>query len=93
MEEYRRNGQEGKTAFVGVDLHRFKWHVTLQYGNRVKTDRRDSRKLAYLLSRWMLKRVWVPTVQECYHRHVIRRRRPLIGDRVRTQNRIKAELG
>jgi transposase len=157
MEEYRRNGQEGKTIFVGVDLHRFKWHVTVrtedqelfsgtlpghwealrrlldryrgnsvrvvyeagyfgfwlhdrllvygadcivtppsllpqEYGNRVKTDRRDSRKLAYLLAKGMLRRVWVPTLEERYHRQVVRRRRQLIGDRVRTQNRIKAEL-
>jgi hypothetical protein len=28
MEEYRRKAQEGKSVFVGVDLHRFKWHVT-----------------------------------------------------------------
>jgi transposase len=157
MEEYRRSGQEGKAVFVGVDLHRFKWHVTVrtedqelfsgsipghwealqrlldryrgdsiqvvyeagyfgfwlhdrvmayggdcivtptsllpqEYGNRVKTDRRDSRKLAYLLAKGILKRVWVPSLQERYHRQVIRRRRQLIGDRVRTQNRIKAEL-
>jgi transposase len=157
MEEYKSSGQEGKTVFVGVDLHRFKWHVTVrtedqelfsgtlpghwevlrrlldryrggsinvvyeagyfgfwlhdrvvaygadcivtppsllpqEYGNRVKTDRRDSRKLAHLLAKGMLKRVWVPTLQERYHRQVIRRRRQLIGDRVRTQNRIKAEL-
>nr|NIO16066.1 transposase [Deltaproteobacteria bacterium] len=63
-----------------------------EYGNRVKTDRRDSRKLAYLLAKGMLRRVWVPTLEERYHRQVIRRRRQLIGDRVRTQNRIKAEL-
>ncbi|NIS69466.1 MAG: IS110 family transposase [Proteobacteria bacterium] len=157
MEEYRRNGQEGKTVFVGVDLHRFKWHVTVrtedqelfsgtipgrwdalrrllnrhggdsiqvvyeagyfgfwlhdrvvaygadcivtppsllpqEYGNRVKTDRRDSRKLAYLLAKGMLRRVWVPTLEERYHRQVVRRRRQLIGNRVRTQNRIKSEL-
>ena len=157
MEEYRRSRKEGKTIFVGVDLHRFKWHVTVrtedqelfsgtlpgqwealrqlldryrgdsiqvvyeagyfgfwlhdrlatygaecivtppsllpqEYGNRVKTDRRDSRKLAHLLAKRMLKRVWVPSVEERYHRQVIRRRRQLIGDRVRTQNRIKAEL-
>ena len=125
MEDYRRNGQEGKTVFVGVDLHRFKWHVTMrtedeelfsgmvpghwealrrlldryrsysiqvvyeagyfgfwlhdrlvgygadcivtppsllpqEYGNRVKTDRRDSRKLAYLLAKGMLRRVGYP---------------------------------
>ena len=157
MEEYRRSREQGKTVFVGVDLHRFKWHVTVmaedaelfsgtipggwdalrrlldryrdcviqvvyeagyfgfwlhdrlmaygadcivtppsllpqQYGNRVKTDRRDSRKLAYLLSKGMLRRVWVPSQQERYHRQVVRRRRQLIGDRVRVQNRIKSEL-
>jgi len=63
-----------------------------EYGNRVKTDRRDSRKLAAYLAKGLLKRVWVPTPEERGHRQVIRRRRQLIGDRVRTQNRIKAEL-
>jgi hypothetical protein len=29
MEDYTRRGKEGKTVFVGVDLHRFKWHVTV----------------------------------------------------------------
>lgn len=66
--------------------------VPAEYGNRVKTDRRDSRKLAYLLAKGMLKRVWVPSAQERGHRQVVRRRRQLIGDRVRTQNRIKSEL-
>ena len=157
MEDYRRKAQEGKAIFVGVDLHRFKWHVTVrtedqelfsgtipghwealrklldryrgdsiqvvyeagyfgfwlhdrvvsygahcivtppsllpqEYGNRVKTDRRDSRKLAYLLAKGMLRRVWVPRLEEGYHRQVTRRRRQLIGDRVRVQNRIKSEL-
>jgi len=157
MEEYRRRVEEGKAVFVGVDLHRFKWHVTVmsedqelfsgtlpghwealrklldryrgdsiqvvyeagyfgfwlhdrvvgygadcmvtppsllpqEYGNRVKTDRRDSRKLAYLLAKGMLRRMWVPSVEERYHRQVTRRRRQLIGDRVRGQNRIKSEL-
>ena len=40
----------------------------------------------------MLKRVWVPSEEELYHRQVIRRRRQLVRDRVRTQSRIKAEL-
>jgi len=66
--------------------------LPMEYGNRVKTDRRDSRKLAYLLSKGMLKRVWVPSPQERYHRQVVRRRRQLVRDRVRIQNRIKAEL-
>lgn len=66
--------------------------VPLEYGNRVKTDRRDSRKLAHLLAKGMLRRIWVPTEEERYHRQVVRRRRQLVRDRVRTQNRIKAEL-
>jgi len=66
--------------------------VPQEYGNKVKTDRRDSRKLSYLLAKGMLKRVWVPDKEELYHRQVSRRRRQLITDRVRTQNRIKSEL-
>jgi transposase len=66
--------------------------IPQEYGNRVKTDRRDSRKLAYFLAKGMLKRVWVPTQEERYHRQVIRRRRQFVGDRIRTQSRIKAEL-
>ena len=34
--------------------------VPQEYGNRVKTDRRDSSKLAHLLAKGMLKRVWCP---------------------------------
>ena len=30
MEGYRRRVEEGKTVFVGVDLHRVKWHVTVR---------------------------------------------------------------
>lgn len=157
MKGYLNNIPEGKEIFIGIDLHRKMWHVTMlaedeevfkgsmpgnweafqelldrcrgckirvayeagyfgfwlhdrlveygaecivtppsllpmEYGNRVKTDKRDSRKLARLLAKGMLKRCWVPTREELYHRQVIRRRRQLITDRVRTQNRIKADL-
>ena len=66
--------------------------IPQEYGNRVKTDRLDSRKLAQLLAKGLLKSVWVPNAKERFHRQVIRRRRQLVGDRVRTQNRIKSEL-
>jgi transposase len=66
--------------------------VPQEYGNRVKTDRRDSSKLAHLLAKGMLKRVWVPSEEERFHRQVVRRRRQLVRDRVRAQSRIKAEL-
>jgi transposase len=157
MERYRESPEKRKRIYVGVDMHRLQWHVTVrtedaelfvgsipgkwdslkklldrykeyekevvyeagyfgfwlhdhladygaecivtppslvpvEYGNHVKTDRRDSRKLSHLLAKGLLKRVWVPTQEERCERQVIRRRRQLITDRVRTQNRIKAEL-
>jgi transposase len=147
----------GEELFVGIDLHKHRWHVTVrtaeveifsssiagswqelkkvlnryngcrihavyeagyfgfwlfdhltnfgvdcivtppslipqEHGNRVKTDRLDSRKLAHLLAKGLLKGIWVPSAKERFHRQVIRRRRQLVGDRVRTQNRIKSEL-
>jgi transposase len=157
MRPSKRQTVGGEDFFVGIDLHKHRWHVTIrtfdvevfsasipgtwealqrvlaryagqqmqavyeagyfgfrlhdrlvehgieclvtppslipqEYGNRVKTDRRDSRKLAHLLAKGLLKRIWVPTQEELYHRQVIRRRRQLVRDRVRTQSRIKAEL-
>jgi transposase len=157
MNNYKRFIPEGKTVFIGIDLHQKSWHVTalvedqkvfsssispdiealfkllerfghnqievayeagcfgfwlyeslmansinclvvppslvpVETGNRVKTDRRDSRKLAYLLAGGMLKEVWVPNPKQLAHRQVTRRRRQLIGDRVRVQHRIKSEL-
>jgi len=154
----RKNKEiQGEALFVGIDLHKRRWHVTIrtadveifsnsivgrwedlrrvinrykgcrihavyeagffgfslydhltkygvdcivtppslipqEHGNRVKTDRLDSRKLARLLAKGLLKSVWVPSAKERFHRQVIRRRRQLVGDRVRTQNRIKSEL-
>ena len=147
----------GEELFVGIDLHKHRWHVTIrtadveifsnsivgrwqdlrrvisrykncrihavyeagyfgfwlfdhltqygvqcivtppslipqEHGNRVKTDRLDSGKLARLLAKGLLKSIWVPSAEERFHRQVIRRRRQLVGDRVRTQNRIKSEL-
>ena len=66
--------------------------IPQEHGNRVKTDRLDSRKPARLLAKGLLKSIWVPSAEERFHRQVIRRRRQLVGDRVRTQNRIKSEL-
>ena len=35
--------------------------IPLEYGNKVKTDRRDSGKLALLLAKGLLKRIHVPS--------------------------------
>jgi transposase len=61
-----------------------------EYGNRVKTDRRDSRKLAMYCAKGLLKRVHVLTPEERCHRQVLRTRRQLIADRKRKQCQIKA---
>jgi transposase len=61
-------------------------------GNKVKTDRLDSYRLAELLQAGLLRPVYVPTPQERAHREVARRRRQYLGNRVRTQNRLKAQL-
>jgi len=157
VNKYNQVIPQGKTVYLGIDMHHSKWHVTaiaeneiifsggmpsdaetlyrflkrysghpieavyeagyfgfslyelltatgihcsvtpptlvpMEYGNHVKTDRRDSLKLAYLLSKGMLKKVWVPPPEQLAHRQALRRRRQLISDRVRVQQRIKSEL-
>ena len=64
--------------------------ILRQYGNKVKTDRLDSKKLALLLSQALLVGVVVPTEEERSHLAVIRRRHQLVKDCVRIQLRIKA---
>lgn len=66
--------------------------IPIVVGNRVKTDKRDSRKLSLLLSRGMLSSIWIPDPIHRSHRQVLRRRRQLVQDRTRLQSRIKAEL-
>lgn len=157
MKKYNRIIPEGETVFVGIDLHRCSWHITvicsgevifsgahppepdkllnflkryrpnrieavyeagyfgfslyellnasgiqclvtpptllpMEYGNHVKTDRRDSRKLANFLSKRILKAVCVPDPELCAHRQTLRRRQQLLSDRIRVQQRIKSEL-
>ena len=159
MRRYSKQTWKGKHLFMGIDLHRKSWHVTIRSedglvlfsnniggrwedlerllsrfsdagkisvvyeagyfgfwvydrlieygvdarvtpphmipqrsGSRVKNDCLDSGKLATFLQSGQLEAVYVPTVEERAHRQVSRRRRQCIGNRVRTQNRIKAEL-
>ena len=54
-------------------------------GNKVKTDRLDSDRLAQLLQAGLLTSVHVPTEQERAHRQVVRRRRQFIQDRSRVK--------
>ncbi len=47
-------------------------------GNRVKTDRKDSKKLAFYLSRGLLKSIYVPSEAGLMQRKLVRHRRQLL---------------
>lgn len=66
--------------------------IPVQSGNRVKTDRRDSRKLAQLLASGMLKPVHVLSEEQRAHRDLLRARRQLVEHRSSVRRQIKAKL-
>ena len=66
--------------------------IPIESGNRIKTDRRDSAKLAQLAARSELPRVWVPSPQQRQEREVLRERRRLIRQIRQVQCQIKALL-
>lgn len=66
--------------------------IPLESGNRVKTDKRDSKKLARLLEGNMLKRVYVLTEEERIHRELIRTRRQFVEHRGAVARQIKSKL-
>ena len=66
--------------------------IPLESGNRVKTDKRDSKKLARLLESNMLKKVYVLTEEERIHRELIRTRRQLVEHRGSVARQIKSKL-
>jgi len=57
--------------------------IPVESGNKVKTDKRDSRKLAILLERNMLKRTYVLSEEEREHRDLLRTRRQIVDHRKR----------
>ena len=61
-------------------------------GGKVKTDRRDSRKLASMLAGGFLRRVHVLTPEERAHRQLLRTRNQIEHHRRVVQNQIKSML-
>ena len=61
-------------------------------GGKVKTDRRDSRKLAAMLAGGFLRRVHVLTAEERAHRQLLRTRNQIEHHRRLIQNQIKSML-
>lgn len=66
--------------------------IPVESGNRIKTDRRDSAKLAQLAATGELPTVWVPSVAQRQEREVLRERRRLIRQIRQVQCQIKALL-
>src|SRR5256885_2307149 len=66
--------------------------IPVESGNRVKTDKRDSRKLAQLLEKNMLKRVYVLSEEERAHRELFRNRRQLVSRRSDVDRQIQSML-
>ncbi|MEO5358790.1 MAG: IS110 family transposase, partial [Nitrospirae bacterium YQR-1] len=66
--------------------------IPLETGNKVKTDKRDSRKLAKLLSKGMLKKVYVLSEAEREKRELVRTRRQLVEHKSDVARQIKSKL-
>lgn len=66
--------------------------IEIESNSRVKSDKRDSRKMAVQLSQNRLKGIYVPSPEREDFRTVSRLRRTLIKERVRTGLRIKSLL-
>src|SRR5579884_3849987 len=57
--------------------------IPVQSGDLVKTDRRDSQKLAFCLSKGLLKGIYVPTPEELDKRELLRSREKTKRKRIR----------
>lgn len=66
--------------------------IPTESGNRVKTDKRDSRKLAQLLEKKMLKKVYVLNEEERAHRELVRTRQQIVAHRSNVARQIKSKL-
>jgi transposase len=66
--------------------------IPIESGNKVKTDKRDSRKLAQLLEGNMLKRVYVLTEEDRVDRELLRTRRQIVEHRNDVARQIKSKL-
>ena len=66
--------------------------IPVESGNKVKTDKRDSRKLARLLQSGLLKKVYVLTEEDRIDRELVRTRRQVLEHRNDVARQIKSKL-
>jgi transposase len=93
-----------EAGFSGYHLHFFLESINIHsiitppnkmpvvIGDRVKTDKKDSRMLAVLLSKEMLKNIHIPNEEQLNNRLFLRTREQLKRKRVSTINQIKLLL-
>ena len=67
--------------------------IPTESGSKVKTDKKDSYKLARLLASKMLKKVWVLSPEERAHWQLVRTRRQITNHRSDVMRQIKGLLG
>lgn len=67
-------------------------HVAANPGERVKTDKRDSFKLGFLLSKDLLRGIRIPTKEEEERRQLSRYRQQLVKERTRVMVQIRRRL-
>jgi len=66
--------------------------IPTESGSKVKTDKKDSYKLARFLESGMLKEVWVLSPEERAHRQLVRTRRQIVNHRSDVMRQIKSLL-
>ena len=66
--------------------------IPIESGNKVKTDKRDSRKLARLLEGNLLKKVYVLSPEDRADREFLRTRRQIVEHRNDVARQIKSKL-
>ena len=66
--------------------------IPIESGNKVKTDKRDSRKLAKLLEGNMLKKVYVLKDEDRVDRELLRTQRQIVEHRNDVARQIKSKL-
>jgi transposase len=66
--------------------------IPTESGNRIKTDKRDSRKLAQYLAKGILKSIYIPEEEVLLDRELMRTRKQLIEQKGTIERQIKSKL-
>jgi transposase len=85
-----RIGNSGESGIENIVINPAS--IEIAANDRVKTDKRDAKKLAELLSLKRLRGIRIPTVAEEEHRMLTRTREQLTQQRTKVSNQILAKI-